>query len=117
MAPVGAKNTVSQKFGEGRTPCATWLLGHGRDGLGKSSAILNHPRMTAKCWQNVLPESGFEPGTSSMVLSAPLTTTPRGLTVIFDAHGRRGTGIEILEKQKDADCREPAFVMKIMKIG
>ena len=82
-------------------------------GLGKYSAILNHPRMTAKCWQNVLPEAGFEPGTSSMVRSAPLTTTPRGLTVIFGANGRRGTKIENLKKQKDANSRELPGEIKI----
>ena len=78
---------------------------------------LNHPRMTAKCWQNVLPEAGFEPGTSSMVQTAPLTTTPRRPTVIFGAHGRRGTIIEFLKKQKDADCRELPVEIKIMRFG
>ena len=33
------------------------------------------------------------------------------------AHGRRGTKIEILKKQKDAESRDLAFEIKIGEIG
>ena len=69
--------------------------------------------MTAKCWQNVLPVAGFELGTSSIVRSAPLTTTLRRPQCFFGAHGRRGTKTEILKRQKDAESRELPEEIKI----
>ena len=104
IAPVWAKATVSESLERGQfgaTSKHSWrererdtqhcnrrknlqkrLLTFGK-GFSCSRFTLDHPRMTANCWQNVLPGAGFEPGTSSMIRSAPLTTTPRGPRLFF----------------------------------